>query len=60
MLVLTRKRLESIRIHDDIVVTVLSVHGTRVRLGIEAPAEIRVQRTEVSQAMPALPVRHAS
>ncbi len=47
MLVLSRKRQESIRIRDDIVVTVLSIQGNKVRLGIEAPKEIHVLRTEL-------------
>ena len=41
MLVLSRKLNESIVINDDIVVTVLSVQGDRVRLGIDAPAKFR-------------------
>ena len=49
MLVLSRKRCESIRISDDIVVTVLSVQGNRVRLGIEAPKAIPVHRAEVAE-----------
>ena len=47
MLVLSRKPNESIVINYDIVVTVLSVQGDRVRLGIEAPGEIPVHRQEV-------------
>ena len=57
MLVLSRKRQESIRISDDIVVTVLAIHGKKVQLGIEAPAEIPVHRTEVFQVMSELPSR---
>ena len=47
MLVLTRKRNESIVIGDDIEVTVLSVAGEKVRLGIEAPRDIPVFRKEI-------------
>ncbi len=47
MLVLTRKAGESIVIGDDIEVTVLSNNGTKVRLGIQAPAEVTVHRTEI-------------
>ena len=47
MLVLTRKRNESIVIGDDIEVTVLSVAGEKVRIGIEAPRDIPVFRKEV-------------
>ena len=51
MLVLSRKLNESIVINENIVVTVLSVQGDRVRLGIEAPGEIPVHRQEVYQKM---------
>ena len=47
MLVLTRKRNESIMIGDDIEVSVLSVSGEKVRMGIEAPRDIPVFRKEV-------------
>jgi carbon storage regulator len=47
MLVLTRKTRQSIMIGDDIEVTVVSMDGTKVRLGIQAPAEIPVHRTEI-------------
>ena len=47
MLVLTRKSGEKIIIGDDIVVTVLDVAGTQVRIGIEAPREIAVHRSEI-------------
>ena len=47
MLVLTRKRNESIVIGDDIVVRILSVVGEKVRIGIEAPRDVPVFRKEV-------------
>lgn len=47
MLVLTRKLKETIRIGDDITVTILRVKGQAVRIGIEAPREIRVIRAEL-------------
>lgn len=47
MLVLTRKTNESINIGDNIVVTVLSIIGGRVRLGIKAPDDVKVHRKEV-------------
>ena len=47
MLVLTRRIGEQIVIGDSIRVTVTAVHGDRVRLGITAPASIRVDRKEV-------------
>lgn len=47
MLILTRKPGESVRIGDDTVVTVLEVKGNHVRLGVAAPAGVRVHRVEV-------------
>jgi carbon storage regulator CsrA len=47
MLVLTRKLDESIRIGDDIRITVLRVKGNTVRIGIEAPKHVRVIREEL-------------
>ncbi len=47
MLVLTRKTKQSIMIGDDIEITVLSVSGDKVRIGIEAPRSVPVFRTEV-------------
>lgn len=47
MLVLSRKKDEAIIIGDQITVTVLEIRGNRVRLGIQAPDEVRVQRSEI-------------
>jgi len=47
MLVLTRKVDESITIGDDIIVKVLGIDGTQVKLGIDAPGNVRVLRREV-------------
>lgn len=47
MLVLSRKPGESIVIAGDIVVTILEVHGNRVRVGIEAPLDVSIQRQEI-------------
>ncbi len=47
MLVLTRKQGERLQIGDDVVVTVLEVHGRRIRLGIEAPHSTRIMRSEL-------------
>ncbi len=49
MLVLSRKLSEAIVIGDGITISVLAVHGDRVKLGIDAPAEIPVHRQEVSR-----------
>ena len=47
MLVLTRKNKESITIGNDVRITVLEIRGSQVRLGIEAPRDTPVNRTEV-------------
>ncbi len=47
MLVLTRKSNQSIMIGDDVEVTVLSVMGEKVRIGIQAPHEVPVFRKEI-------------
>lgn len=47
MLVLSRKVGEEIVINDNIRVMVVSVKGDRVRIGVEAPADMRVDREEV-------------
>ncbi len=49
MLVLTRAFGESIRINDNILVTILRLRNGKVRLGIEAPDEVPVHREEVFQ-----------
>ena len=47
MLVLTRRTGEGIMIGDDIEIKILDVSGEKVRVGIDAPREIDVYRTEV-------------
>ncbi len=47
MLVLSRKERERIRLGDSIVLTIVRVSGDRVRLGIEAPADMLVLREEL-------------
>lgn len=51
MLVLTRKRNDSIVIGNDVTITVVEIRGDKVRLGIEAPKEVPVHRTEVLEAI---------
>ncbi len=51
MLVLGRKPGQSLRIGDGITVTVLEVKGDMVRIGVEAPREVPVHRTEVYEAI---------
>ncbi|MGD6871033.1 carbon storage regulator CsrA [Sutcliffiella horikoshii] len=47
MLVLTRKKDEAIKIGDDIEITVLSINGDQVKLGIQAPKHIEIHRKEI-------------
>lgn len=47
MLVLSRKPGESVTIGDEVRITVLSISGKQVRIGIEAPSEIAVHREEI-------------
>ncbi|PIT99365.1 MAG: carbon storage regulator [Bdellovibrionales bacterium CG10_big_fil_rev_8_21_14_0_10_45_34] len=51
MLVLTRKLGESITIDDNIKITVVSIKGKQVRLGIQAPSETKIHREEVYAAI---------
>lgn len=51
MLVLTRRAGESLVIDGGITFTVIEVRGDSVRLGIEAPREVRVHRAEVLEAV---------
>jgi carbon storage regulator len=51
MLVLSRKKNESIIINDNITIVVVEIRGDKVRLGIEAPKEIPVHRNEVYDAI---------
>lgn len=47
MLVLTRKESQRIRIGDDIVITIAKIDGNKVRVGIDAPAEVSIVREEI-------------
>jgi carbon storage regulator len=51
MLVLTRKLGEVIRVGDSVTVRVLEVKGNQVRLGVEAPSDVRIYREEVYRAI---------
>jgi carbon storage regulator CsrA len=48
--------MEQIQIGNNIVVTVLAIRGNKVRIGISAPREIRILRSELKEVMPELPL----
>lgn len=58
MLVLSRKKNESIVIDDCVVITVLEIRGDKVRLGIEAPKSVPIHRSEVYAAAQAAVDQH--
>ena len=51
MLVLSRKKNESIMINNEIKIMVIGIRGDKVRLGVEAPREVPVHRREVYEAI---------
>jgi len=51
MLVLTRKGEETIKVGDDIEISILSIEGDQVRIGIDAPKSVDVHRGEVYDAI---------
>jgi len=51
MLVLSRKKNESIVINNEITIVVVEIRGDKVRLGVEAPREVPVHRREVFDAI---------
>ena len=53
MLVLSRRKGESIVINNEIEVTVLEVNGDKIRLGVTAPREVPVHRKEVAERIEA-------
>jgi carbon storage regulator len=55
MLVLSRRENERIQLGDSIVLTVVKVAGDRVRLGIEAPSDVLILRTELEPRSEAAP-----
>lgn len=58
MLVLSRKKNESIVINNDITIVVVEIRGDKVRLGVEAPKEVPVHRREVYEAIKRSELEH--
>jgi carbon storage regulator len=51
MLILTRKLNEKIKIGNDITITITEIRGEQVKIGVEAPNDVKVFRQEVFQAI---------
>lgn len=51
MLILSRKIDEKIKIGDDITITLIDIHGDQVKIGVEAPKNVKVFRQEVFEAI---------
>jgi carbon storage regulator len=49
MLILTRRAGETLRIGDDVEVTVMAINGSQVRIGIKAPRHVVVDREEIAE-----------
>lgn len=50
MLVLCRREQEAIRVSDDITIRILAIQGRRVRIGIDAPPQTKIVRSELTDA----------
>jgi carbon storage regulator len=51
MLVLSRHKNETIRINDEIVIVIVEIRGDKVRIGVDAPADVAIHRGEVYDAI---------
>ncbi len=51
MLILSRKIDEKIKIGEDITITLIDIHGDQVKIGVEAPKNVKVFRQEVFDAI---------
>ena len=51
MLILTRRIGESVKINEDITVTVLGIKGNQIRIGVDAPKHVSVHREEIYQRL---------
>jgi carbon storage regulator len=59
MLILTRRLGESVKVGDEVTVTVLGVKGPQVRLGFAAPRDVAVHREEIYERLRAVPTEIA-
>jgi carbon storage regulator len=53
MLILSRRESERVYLGEDIVLTIVRVSGDKVRIGVEAPSNVKILRTELEGAPPA-------
>jgi len=53
VLILTRRRGESIMVGDDVCITVLGIQGNQVRIGVNAPKQVPVHRQEIYERIKA-------
>ena len=51
MLILSRKTEQAIKIGDDITITIIYIHGDQVKIGVDAPRDVKVFRQEVFNAI---------
>lgn len=51
MLILSRKMNEKIKIGDEITVTIIEIRGDQVKIGVEAPKDVKVFRQEIFNAI---------
>jgi carbon storage regulator len=49
MLVLSRRKGESIQISDNITITIVDIRGDKIQIGIKAPREVAVHRSEIAK-----------
>ena len=60
MIVIPRKKGESVVINDDIILTVIEIRGDKVRLGVELPKEVTVHRRRFTRRSSVRGVRQAT
>ena len=60
MLILTRSNQETLRIGDNITITIIDIKGKQIRFGIDAPKEVAVVREELLKRNNDIPQRHSA